>query len=95
MSKALEKLERKGYIVKESPYKYAVCFKKGHKNERCFRYTNAGSLKRWSPIKDPIHWKEDVKPVSQPKGAYKFSLYDRPVLWDAMIGLESKLRSER
>lgn len=95
MSKSLKKLERKGYIVKESPYKYVVCFKKARKFERCFRYSDTGTRRRPSLIKDPNNWVEDVKPVSQPKGAYKFSLYQEPYLWNAMMALEAKLKAER
>ena len=95
MSRALKKLERKGFIIKESPNKHVVCFKKGRKFERCFRFTDSGTRWRPSIIKDPINWKEDVKPVTQKKGAYKFTIYEEPFLWDAMNALERKIRSER
>ena len=95
LSKQLKAALRKGYIVKTAPKEHTVCFKKGRKVERCFRYTDTGTRWRPSPIKDPINWEEDVKPVSQPKKAYTFNLYERPYLWDAMQDLNAKLGSER
>ena len=95
VSKTLKKLERKGYIIKESPRKQVVCFKKGRKIERCFRYTDTGTRFRPSIIKDPINWAEDVKPVPQKKGAYTFKIWSEPFLWDAMNALTEKIKSER
>lgn len=86
--------EHKGAVVTAWKYKeYVIVFRKGNKTVRCFKYTNTNG-KFASMIRDPINWIEDCDSVTVPKDTPFKSVWDKPLLWDAMNLLENKIKCE-